>query len=39
MRKRILVWILSIAVVMSVPGGAFVFADYLSNINSEISVK
>lgn len=39
MRKRILVWILTIAVVMSVTGGSFVYADNLSNINSQISDK
>ena len=39
MRKRILVWILTIAMVMSVTGGSFVYADNLSNINSQISDK
>ena len=36
MRKKFLVWILTIAVVMSVAGGSFVYADNLSNINSQI---
>lgn len=39
MRKKFLVWILTIAVVMSVTGGSFVYADNLSNINSQISDK
>ncbi len=39
MKKFILIWILTLAIVMSVAMGSFVYADNLSNINSQINDK